>query len=381
MKDCWKFATPGYLRSGNGISISVFDYIYELGCKKVFVVIDPNLANSNNTAKKIVTSFKKIDSELFTDFGTNPTTDQVNSSVVKFNKYNPDIVIAIGGGSAIDLAKATILTAKNGGKIEDYLSGKKGIKPFIPFIAIPTTCGTGSEASPYAVIADHNLNKKRGIEDYNFLPKLVLLDPLLIKSLDKTTLAATAIDALTHVCESFVSKKANEITKSSARGILLGLINNIERATYTKNSEYIFAMQSAAFSSRLLYPRTGLTIAHALSHPLGAYTNIHHGIAVSFFIPESFKLNYLHNKKGFDEVFELLGFDSPNHFYEWFKSFTDKSGITNYIQTYLSGKEIPIRKIASDAMESSNIPSNPKPVNTKDLEEVVNKSLNYWNIR
>ncbi|PIY72446.1 hypothetical protein COY87_00955 [Candidatus Roizmanbacteria bacterium CG_4_10_14_0_8_um_filter_33_9] len=378
MKDSWKFITPGYLKSGAGMSMMVFEYIKELGAKKIYLVIDPNLLRKNYLAKQILLKFEKIGSYVFSDFGTNPTTDQVNNSVKLFKKYNPDAIVAIGGGSAIDLAKATILTAENGGIIEDYLGGKKGTKPFIPFIAIPTTCGTGSEASPYAVIADPKLKKKRGIEDYNFLPRLVILDPELIKSLDNTILAATAIDALAHVCESFVSKKANEITQSSARGILLGLVNNIEKATFDKDSDHIFAMLNAAFSSRLLYPRTGLTIAHALSHPLGAYTNLHHGCAVSFFIPESFRANYPYNKDGFDEVFSLLGFKDSEEFYSWFGNFADRSGIKTYIQSYLEYKDIPVEVIAHDAMESSNIPSNPKPVDESDLVSVVKKSILYW---
>ncbi len=381
MKDCWKFATPQYLKSGAGISLTVFEYIKELGVEKVYVVIDPNLAKTNNLAKQILAGFQKTDATIFSDFGTNPTTIQVNNSAEIFKEYKADAIIAIGGGSAIDLAKATILTALNGGIIEDYLSGKKGSRPFIPFIAIPTTCGTGSEASPYAVIADPKQKKKRGIEDYNFLPKLVLLDSKLVESLDKTILAGTAIDALAHVCESFVSKKASDITKSSAKGILVGLTDNIEKATFEKDSEHLFAMLNAAFSSRLLYPRTGLTIAHALSHPLGAYTNIHHGCAVTFFLPESFKANYIYNNSAFDEAFKLLGFDKPDDFYNWFAVFTNKSGISRYIQTHLADKEIPVEKIAHDAMESSNIPSNPKPVAENDLIEVINKSISYWNLK
>lgn len=381
MKDCWKFATPEYLRSGQGISMEVFAHIKKLGAKKIYVVFDPNLIKTNGLAKQILMNFQKGNAFIFSDFGTNPTTNQVNDSAGMFKKFDPDAIVAIGGGSAIDLAKATILTALNGGIIEDYLSGKKGTKPFIPFIAIPTTCGTGSEASPYAVIADPIQRKKRGIEDYNFLPKLVLLDTELVLSLDKTTLAGTAIDALAHICESFVSRKASEITKSSAKGVLLGLINNIEKATFEKDPEHLFAMLNAAFSSRLLYPRTGLTIVHALSHPLGAYTNIHHGCAVTFFLPESFKANYIFNKSAFDEAFNLLGFKKPDDFYVWFNSFTNKSGIGEYIQTYLADKKIPIGKIAHDAMESSNIPSNPKPVIEEELVEVVNKSIFYWNLK
>lgn len=381
MKNCWKFATPKYLKSGVGVSIEVFDYIKELGFNKTYVVFDPTLMKSNILAKKLLKQFGQIDAYIFSDFGTNPTTNQVNKSVENFKKYQPEIIVAIGGGSAIDLAKATVLTALNGGVIEDYLGGKKGVKPFIPFVAIPTTCGTGSEASPFAVIADPLQKKKRGIEDHNFLPTIVLLDTELLLSLDKTILAATAIDALAHVCESFVSLKANEITKSSARGVLIGLIKNIEEATFTNDSKYLFAMLNTAFSSRLLYPRTGLSIAHALSHPLGAHTNMHHGCAVSFFIPESFKENYQYNKNSFDEMFHLLGFDKPEDFYIWFGRFTTKSGLNTYIFNYLKDKSIPIEIIAHDAMESSNIPSNPKPVNELDLITTIENSIKYWKLK
>lgn len=381
MKDCWKFATPSFLRIGKKVSLSVFDYLKELDCKKPYVIIDPNLIKTNALAKRLLLNFRKMDAYVFSNFETNPTTSQVNNSVAEFKKYNPDVAIAIGGGSAIDLAKATILTAENGGKIEDYLGGKKGFKKFILFIAIPTTCGTGSEASPYAVITDPQLKKKRGIEDSNFLPYLVLLDSELVKSLDKTILAATAIDALAHISESFVSTKANEITRSSAKGLLIGLIDHIENATFKKDSESLFAMLDAAFSSRLLYPRTGLTIAHALSHPLSAHTNLHHGCAVSFFIPISFKENYKFAQKQFDEVFSLLGFNDLDDFCLWFDKFCLKSGIKYHIQRFLKSKSIPISSLARNAMESSNIPSNPKPVTEKDLATVVKKSVDYWQLK
>ncbi len=380
MNNYWKFATPKYLTAGMSLVSNLTDYINDFGIKKPFIVIDPKLKKESKAIKALIKQLESLDIFIFEDFSTNPTTDQVSKSVSFYLKFKPDSVIAIGGGSAIDLAKATTLVALNGGNIEEYLAGRKGNREFPPFIAIPSTCGTGSEASPYAVILDPKTKKKRGIEDSNFLPKLVVLDPRLLDSLDTTILAATAIDALAHILESFISKKANEITRSSARGLMIGLKKYIEDASVKRDLNAGAAMLNASFSSRLLYPRTGLTIAHALSHPLGAYTNIHHGMAVSFFLPVSFKVNQEYCKDSLKEAVNLLGFTNLEQFDQWFKDFCDKAGITSYLCDYLKDEDLPIEILAKDALESSNIPSNPKPVNKEDLIGVINDSLAYWRI-
>uniref|UniRef100_A0A7V3J9I8 Iron-containing alcohol dehydrogenase n=1 Tax=candidate division CPR3 bacterium TaxID=2268181 RepID=A0A7V3J9I8_UNCC3 len=379
MEKCWQFATPKYLRAGEGSGLALFDYLIELEVKKSFVVIDPTLEKTNIYVQKIL---EKIDAphKVFNSFSTNPTTEQVNNAVRIYTKFQPDGVIAIGGGSAIDLSKATMLTSLNNGVIEDYLGGKKGTKPFPPFIVLPTTCGTGSEASPYAVITDKKLRKKRGIEDTNFLPTLVIMDPLLLTSLSQTIIAATAIDALAHVTESFISKKANEITRSSSRGLFINLIQNIENASFKKDGKTLGNMLNVAFTSRLLYPRTGLTIAHALSHPLGAHTNIHHGLAVSFFIPVSLEFNYDFCKENMNEALKLMGFTNLKGFNKWFINFCDKSGIKSSIKKELNKINLPIETLAKDAMESSNIPSNPRTVDQKKLEEVIKDSILLWGL-
>lgn len=380
MKNVWNFATPESLIVNPGASSSIPEILEELGIKRLYAVVDPNVLEKNKEIKNIAEKLLESGAYIFSEFTTNPTTNQVNKSVSKYLEFRPDGVIVIGGGSAIDLTKSTILVSENGGVIEDYLGGKKGNKEFPVFIAIPTTCGTGSEASPYAVILDPKTKKKRGIEDSRFLPKLVILDQNLLSTLDTTTLVSTAMDALSHVLESFISTKANEITRSSARGLLLGLKSKIEESS-NGDINAGGAMLNAAFSSRLLYPRTGLTIAHGLSHPLGANTNIHHGAAVCFFLPVSLQENQPFCNSELTEALGVLGFKDLDSFLKWFRKICDKSGITSYIQDYLSGIQLPIEDMARDAMESSNIQSNPKPVNQNDLVDVINKSILYWGIK
>lgn len=381
MKNCWKFTTPKYLKEGNDTAHEALDFLTETKCNKTFYVVDPLLFKKNANIQKIIEQAKRKGGVMFKEFTTNPTIEHVTNSTSVYRKFMPDSVVAIGGGSAIDLAKATMLAGVNDGVIQDYLAGKRGSEDFPFFIAIPSTCGTGSEASPYAVITDPGEKKKRGIKDYNFLPDLVILDPQLLISLDKEMIAATGIDALTHIVESFISKKASELTRSSARGLLVNYIPSLEKASFNKDVNSLRVLMDAAFSSRLLYPRTGLTIAHALSHPLGAYTRIHHGIAVSFFLPQSLIFNNNYCNKELREVFNILGFDSLENFVSWFDVFSEKIGITRIIQSKLIRKRLTVMQLASDAMESSNIPSNPRPTSKQSLELAINKSFEHWGLK
>jgi alcohol dehydrogenase class IV len=148
-----------------------------------------------------------------------------------------------------------------------------------------------------------------------------------------------------------------------------------------KKKEGLKAMLNLAFSARLLYPRTGLTITHALSHPLGAYTNINHGLAVSFFLPVSLEYNFASCKDALGEALIIMGHKNLGSFTKWFKNYSSTSGLSSRIKTDLAEVKLDVKVLARDAMESSNIQSNPRKVNLKDLEEVIVKSENYWGIR
>jgi len=376
----WKIATPSLLLFGKGKSEILPDVLIDLGFKKPFLVIDPEVKKTSK-GSLLINSLEKFKIDIFDKFSTNPTTKHVYTLVEKLNQFNPDVIIGVGGGSAIDVSKVANLVHKNGGLIEEYLGGKKPESHLLPMIFLPTTAGTGSEASPFAVIKDDSVSSKRGIENLEFLPKLVILDPEFLETLDNVLVAATGIDALTHIIESYISKKANDLTRSSARGLLDDIILNLESAVFNKNSDAYLKMMNAAFASRLLYPRTGLTIAHALSHPLGAFTDIHHGLAVAFFLKDSIIFNRTSCEKELNDVSKLLGFSDTDSFLKWLDGFFIKSGITKEIHNYLLGKNLPIENMAIDAMKSSNIPSNPREVTINDLKNVIRYSIKYWKLK
>lgn len=376
----WKIATPSLLMFGKGKTGLLSETLIDLDFNKPFLVIDPEVKKSTK-GSLLVDSLNKFGVEVFDKFSTNPTTKHVQSLVEKLNQFNPNVIIGVGGGSTIDVSKAANLVHKNGGLIEDYLGGKKAENHLLPMIFLPTTAGTGSEASPFAVIKDDNISSKRGIENLEFLPKLVILDQEFLETLDGVLIAATGIDALTHIIESYISKKANDLTRSSARGLLNDIIPNLENSVFNKDSDSYLKMMNAAFASRLLYPRTGLTIAHALSHPFGAFTDIHHGLAVTFFLKYSLIFNRLDCEKPLTDVSRLMGFSNTDSFLDWLDKFFIESGIASEIHSYLLTKNPPTKQMAIDAMKSSNIPTNPREVTVDDLETLIEQSFKYWGLK
>lgn len=367
----WNMITPKRLISGRG-SVSFFpELLKELNLEKSFVVVDSKVKEANFGKQ-----FSEICENSFEDFGTNPTFSQVNNGALFFRENKCDSIIAVGGGSAIDLAKVIGLVAANGGIAEDYFQGKKAKIQPVPIVAIPTTCGTGAESSPFTVIMSPDVPKKRGIESSFLMPTVVILDPDSLVSLDKVMIAATGMDAFTHILESHVSRKATALTRIVSKGLLCSVRESLEKALEDKDISALETLQSIAFTARLLYPRTGLSIAHALSHPLGAFTGIHHGLAVVMFLEASMKFNLPSCSDSFQEAERVMGFSCDGELMLWIRSIIDESGMRTEISNHLSlFHDLPIKRIASEALQSSNISSNPREIGLAEICEIINESL------
>lgn len=367
----WNMATPRKLISGRGGISCLPDLLKEMNLGRPFLVIDPKV-NESDFGKRLTGFVGKS----FDSFGTNPTFSQVNNGVRFFRKNKHDSIIVVGGGSAIDLAKVVGLTVANGGIAENYFQGKKAdIRP-VPIVVIPTTCGTGAEGSPFAVIMDPNVPKKRGIENVFLMPTVVILDPDSLISLGRVMTVATGMDAFTHILESHISKKATALTRIVSKGLLCSIRESLEKALSGNDIIALETLQSIAFTARLLYPRTGLSIAHALSHPLSAFTNMHHGLAVVVFFEFSMKFNMPACADSFREAARVMGFSDDSELLSWTRSIIKESGMAKEISAHLDQfTNLPIKRIASDALQSSNISSNPMEIGLLETCEIVNKSL------
>lgn len=372
----WELRTPNIIVNGRGSIKSIASLMSKMKINSPLVVIDPEVKSTEfgDIFANLLDSYSCL---FFSEFSTNPTVSQINCCFHKYDLSSCDGVIALGGGSAIDTAKAINLILSHGDTIEDYLNGKPVHGKLKPSIAIPTTCGAGSESSPYAVITDTRFSKKRGIGSLHLVPDAVLLDADSLNSLSSLMVAATGIDSLTHVLESHLSKKATALTRISSRGLLLSLGAFLEKAIFEQDENALENLHGLAFTARLLYPRTGLSIAHALSHPVGAHTNLHHGMAVALCLTSSLRFNKSHCSEAFNEAEEILGVTKRKlDLLDWLATILNESGIKSYLAQHLDRDKLPLEAIAEEALFSSNIASNPRPVDRHDALSIITESLN-----
>ncbi len=356
----WKMHTPKILYSGSGAIRKLDSLLAESKLVRPFVVIDPFVEKTDFglTIKKILAHYQI---KYWSDFSSDPTKTQGENGTRILKKFGGDGIIAIGGGSAIDVAK--------------YISLLAGHLPFI--VAVPTTCGTGAECSPFAMIKDEGNVKKVAYTHPLFVPQFVILDPDGLNTLNREMIAATTLDTLAHLIETYTSSKSDELVRISTRGGLISMGRYVEQAIFQKDQGALKVMQYIAFSARLLYPGTGLSIIHSLAHPLGAYSGLHHGMIVAFLMPASLAFNKPACPNLFQEVEELLGVPSLGHdgLINWIKNIIIKSGLLESMQAGLKNQIISVQKIADQAMESSNIPSNPRRIKSpKDLVNILKAS-------
>lgn len=377
----WNISTPKRLIAGGGSIDHLPHLLNELQLQTPFVVIDP-LVKESKFGYKALGFLKSFNCQIITNSGSNPTFSHVRSGLEKFDNWGHDAIIAIGGGSTIDLAKVIGLVAANGGQPEDYFHGKKALRAPVPLIAVPTTCGTGSEGSPYSVIMDTSIPKKRGLESPLLMPVAVILDHESLLSLDRIMIAATGIDAFSHILESHLSRKATALTRIFSRGLLYSIRESLEKAVFERDLSALENLHSIAFTARLLYPRTGLSIAHVLSHPFGAYTNIHHGLAVVIFLEASLMYNLPYCEELVRDAEAAMGLvHKHTSLFSWLSSIIRNSGMEKVLIEALPLYDLPIEKIAADALQSSNIPSNPREIQVQNACDIIRKSLARFGVK
>ncbi len=225
------------------------------------------------------------------DFDTNPKMEDIDKGVKAFVDAEPDVVIAVGGGSVLDTAKMINFFACNGIAPECWFGGgHRAGRPTKPLIAIPTTSGSGSEATPFAVV--YVGKTKYSVEHDTILPDFVIIDPVFTHTLPEYTTAASGMDALSQAVESYWNIHSSETSRELALEAIRLIYPNILRATKTPTPEIRLAMAEGAFLAGKAIRLTKTTAAHALSYPLTSYFGIAHGHAVGVVLPAIYEFNY-----------------------------------------------------------------------------------------
>ena len=294
---------------GKNSSINLCESAAQFGLNKILIVTDKALYNMG-MLDNILKSFEQsgIEYSLFTDVLPDPTFDVVNSGLDQYIKGNCDSVLAIGGGSSIDAAKVIALSATNGQKPIEFAGLFKGKKPAAPFFTIPTTSGTGSEATIGAVISDSETHNKELVIDTKMVPLLAALDPELTKGLPSAMTAATGIDALTHLVEAYLSEMATDESDYYARSGIQMIFNGLP--TVYEQGDNLQAREKMALASYyggLTINIAGLGYVHAFAHQLGSKYRIPHGLANSIVLPHILEFNKKAKKERLADLARTLG--------------------------------------------------------------------------
>jgi alcohol dehydrogenase len=279
---------------GEGALAQLGDLVGESGGKRILVVTDPGIVGAG-IVDRALAPLQGASQDIFVFDGTgeNPTTDHVDAGVA-FAKAQGDVdlIMGLGGGSAMDCAKAINFILTNGGQMVDYRGMGHAKQPLLPSIGVPTTAGTGSEAQSYALIAQADTHEKMACGDLTARFHSVILDPSLTESVPRSVTAATGIDAIAHALESYVSTRRNAVSCLFAREAWRLLGSGFERVIRDpSDAEARAEMLVGAHFAGSAIENSMLGAAHACANPLTAQYGIPHGVAVGVMLGAVMRFN------------------------------------------------------------------------------------------
>lgn len=264
--------------------------------KKIFLITGKASYESSGAKEILDSLLKDYDVTYFSDFETNPKLEDVKKGVFLFKKSKPDFMIAIGGGSVIDMGKLVNVFSVQPGSIIDCIKKKRGIKyKGKPFVAIPTTSGSGSEATHFAVV--YIAKDKYSVASKHILPDYCIIDSQLTMSLSPYITAYTGMDALGQAIESYWSVNSTKVSKGYAKKAIRLILENIHKAVHNPSKSSRTAMAKAAYLSGKAINITKTTAPHAISYPMTSYFGIPHGHAAGLTLGSILVYNSQVNRK------------------------------------------------------------------------------------
>ena len=274
----------------------------------VFLISDEGLAKLG-VVKKIqdIIEADGLTCTVYLGVVPNPTVDVVNDATKNYQESGATSIVAIGGGSAMDVAKTTGVLATYGGEITDYEGLHKVPGPIVPIIAVPTTAGTGSEVSASAVITDEARNYKMSVISHEMLPKYAVLDPDMIMTAPASIAAACGIDALIHAMEAYLSRNASPFTDAMAEKAMALIGPNLRQFVANRqDKEAACAMMVGSTFAGMSFAWAKLGDIHAMSHPLSAYFHVVHGVANAILLPTILEYNMIADRGRYEKIYNYI---------------------------------------------------------------------------
>ncbi|HTB34135.1 MAG TPA: iron-containing alcohol dehydrogenase [bacterium] len=376
-----RFSFPTTIHFGPGVRAKLAGLLQERGFKRPLVVTDQGLAALPLFAA-LLADLKAagLDASAFSGVQGNPVKSQVTAGVAAFRAHRADCLVGVGGGAALDVAKAIVLMVHHPGDLFDYEDDKPGALPVdqpIPYwVALPTTAGTGSEVGRSAVISDDATHVKRIIFDPKLLAPAVLADPELTVGLPAGVTAATGMDALTHCVEAYLARAYHPLCDGIALEGLALAAASLERCV--KQPQDLKArgdMLMASMMGAIAFQK-GLGLVHSCAHALSAAKDLHHGLANGVMIDHALGFNVPAAPERFLRLNQAVGLASqdPEAFLDWLGDLKRAIGIPDrLVRVKVTAADVP--RLAQLAFQDACHPSNPRPCTQADFEAVFTGAL------
>jgi alcohol dehydrogenase class IV len=376
----YQYNFPTTIRFGAGSSKELGDYLKKNNLAKPLVVTDPNVAQLpffKELLKDL--SIKGISYEVFSGIHKNPVKSDVYKGTDVFDNTHRDSIIGVGGGAAIDVARAIVLRVNHREdlfKYDDLIGGDVYVTNDVPhFITIPTTAGTGSEVGRSAIISDDVTHQKKILFSPKLLAKIVFADPTLTLELPGFITAATGMDALTHNMEAFLAKTPHPLCEGIAlEGISL-IHQSLETAVNKPDLEARSKMLIGSLMGAVAFQK-GLGVVHSLAHPLSSLLDTHHGLANAVNITYGMEFNIKGSEEKFRKIARTLELkrEDGQAVVQYLFDLNSKINIPHKLKD-IGVKPEHIETLADLAIADFAHPNNPKPVSREDFKQLYLQAL------
>lgn len=371
---------PTVIRFGPGSSKELGPYLTKIGLSRPLIVTDPNVSQLvffNELVKDL--QGRNISVETFYGIHKNPVKSDVYRGTEIYDEEERDCIVGIGGGAALDVARAITLRIHHREdlfKYDDLKGGDVFVTNDVPhFITIPTTAGTGSEVGRSAIISDDETHQKKILFSPKLLARIVFADPFLTMDLPASITAATGMDALTHNMEAFLVNMFHPMCDGIALQAISLIHESLEKAVNHPELESRSKMLMASLMGAVAFQK-GLGVVHSLAHPLSSLLDTHHGLANAINIPYGMEYNIAGFEHKFIQIARALHLEdeSGEGVVKYLFDLNDKINIPRKLSA-IGVKMEHIETLADLALADFAHPNNPKPVNRSDFKTLYLKAL------
>lgn len=378
-----KFVAPEII-FGLGALSQVGESAARLGIKKAFLVSDQGVIEAG-WVEKALSYLNEVGISSYVWYGltSNPKDQEVAQGVGYYLDSGCDGIIAVGGGSSIDTAKAIAILATNGGQIKDYEGVNKINCPLPPMVMVTTTGGSAAEVSQFSMIVEKDRQVKMAIISKSLIPDIAIVDPLLLQTKSARLTAATGVDALSHAIEAYVSLAATPLTDIHALSAMRLVAENLRESVACKtNLEAKSAMAMASLQAGLAFSNAILGATHAITHQVDGLLDLHHGETNGILLPYVMEFNMISCGEKFAAIAEAMGVQTCG-IGKWNAA---EKGITAVRKLFrdisiperlseVGMKEEYIQKLSANALKDACLVTNPRDCSVEEIEALLRKAL------